>query len=104
MTFVDSVSTCLKKFTDFNGRASRSEYWWFALFFTLVLTASAFVHEWGVLIALAALILPLTAAAARRLHDTNRSGWFQLLNLVPLGNLYVLYLMVQEGTSVNNRY
>lgn len=74
------------------------------LFFTLVLTASAFVHEWGMLVALLALILPLTAAATRRLHDTNRSGWFQLLNLVPLGNLYVLYLHVQDGTSLNNRF
>ncbi|SFC45852.1 Uncharacterized membrane protein YhaH, DUF805 family [Polaromonas sp. OV174] len=104
MTFFDAVATCLKKFATFSGRASRSEYWWFVLFFTLILTASALVHEWGVLVALAVLLLPLTAAATRRLHDTGRSGWFQLLNLVPLGNLYVLYLQVQQGSPINNRF
>jgi uncharacterized membrane protein YhaH (DUF805 family) len=104
MTLVDSVKTCLTKYADFNGRATRSEYWWFILFFSIVLVAGAVVDEYGVLVGLAALLLPVTSAAARRLHDTNRSGWVQLLNLVPLGGFYVLYLHMQAGTSGANRF
>lgn len=104
MTLVDSVKTCLTKYADFSGRATRSEYWWFALFFTIVLTVGAVVNEYGVAVGLLALLLPITSAATRRLHDTDHSGWFQLLNLVPLGNFYVLYLQVKQSTAGSNRF
>lgn len=104
MTFVDAVKTCLTKYTDFSGRATRSEYWWFVLFFTIVLTVGAVVDEFGTLVVLVALLLPLLSVSTRRLHDTDHSGWFQLLNLVPLGNFYVLYLNVKAGTGGANRF
>jgi uncharacterized membrane protein YhaH (DUF805 family) len=84
MTFGESVETCF----DFNGRASRSEYWWFFLFCALVylgavvVDATADSSVWFVL-AILALFFPITAAAVRRLHDTARSGWWWFLTLNP---------------------
>jgi uncharacterized membrane protein YhaH (DUF805 family) len=104
MTFVDAVSTCLKKYSDFKGRATRSEYWWFALFFGVVLAVTSMVHEYAMPIALLGLLLPVIAVTTRRLHDTDHSGWFQLLNMIPLGNFYVLYLTIKQGTEGSNRF
>lgn len=81
MTFTESVSTCFRKYIDFSGRASRSEYWWFFLFTVIVRLFTTWIPFIGFLIALA-LLLPSLSATARRLHDTNRSGWWMLL---PIG-------------------
>ncbi len=82
------------KYADFSGRASRSEYWWFYLF-TVLCQVGAYVlgglasggdMEIGLIfsgLAYLALAIPVFAVGARRLHDTNRSGWCQLL-IVPL--------------------
>jgi len=100
MTFQESVKVCLTKYADFNGRASRSEYWWFFLFIIVVSVAtSMFSHALSGLFSLATL-LPSIAAASRRLHDTNRSGWWQLICLVPVIGLVVLIVfLAQEGSS-----
>ena len=92
MNFFQSINYCLKHYSDFNGRASRSEYWWFFLFTFIVETMGAILdhgflsyfdtaQEWGIFetIAIIALTLPSLAVGARRLHDINRSGWWQLL-------------------------
>ncbi len=102
MTFVDAVKTCLTKYADFNGRASRSEYWWYVLFIMLASLALSIVNDkLSTLFALATL-LPSIAVAARRLHGTNRSGWLQLIALIPiLGWLVLLYFMVQEPKEPN---
>jgi uncharacterized membrane protein YhaH (DUF805 family) len=71
---MDAVKTCLAKYADFSGRATRAEYWWF---FLAVLLGSAVTSLITLRIyALFSLVtlLPLIAAGARRLHDTNRSG------------------------------
>jgi uncharacterized membrane protein YhaH (DUF805 family) len=104
MNFIESVKTCFSKYADFSGRATRSEYWWFVLFYTIVLIVGAVVNEYGMAIAILALLVPITAAATRRLHDTGRSGWFQLLNLIPLGSFYVLFLLVKAGDTGSNRF
>lgn len=100
MTFQESVKVCFTKYADFNGRATRPEYWWFALFIVLVSLALAYVS--GTLSALFSLatLLPSIAAAARRLHDTNRSGWWQLISLVPVVGIIVLIVfLAQEGKA-----
>ena len=81
MTFTESVKTCLRKYVDFNGRASRSEYWWFFLFTVIVRVITGWIPFVGFVIALA-LLLPSLSVTARRLHDTNRTGWWMLL---PIG-------------------
>ena len=98
MTFQESVKVCFAKYADFTGRVSRSEYWWFFLFILLVSAAtSLFSNTLSALFSLATLV-PSIAAAARRLHDTNRSGWWQLIVLVPVVGLIVLIVfLAQEG-------
>jgi uncharacterized membrane protein YhaH (DUF805 family) len=98
MTFQDSVKVCLTKYADFTGRATRSEYWWFFLFIILISAAASLVsHVLSGLFTLATL-LPSIAAAARRLHDTNRSGWWQLICLVPVVGIIVLIVFLAQET------
>ena len=106
MDFMEAVKTCLSKYFDFKGRARRSEYWWFYLFtiigsiITGIIDAIIFGVEsaanGGVisLIFSLAVIIPTISAAARRLHDTNRSGWWQLLPLTPLLILILAGVMI----------
>ena len=98
MTFQESIRVCFSKYADFNGRAGRPEYWWFALFIIITsLIMSKLSPTLGAVYSLATL-LPSIAAAARRLHDTNRSGWWQLIAIVPLVGIIVLVVfLAQEG-------
>lgn len=90
MTFFESILVCFKKYAEFTGRASRSEFWWFMLFVTLVGSALAYVSETLVSIFLIAILLPLLAAGARRLTDSGKSPWAQLYLLVPVGGIVML--------------
>jgi uncharacterized membrane protein YhaH (DUF805 family) len=96
LTFPAAIRAVLSQYATFTGRARRSEYWWFYLFSVLVsigtgavdATIAAVVggNEVGVvgLVASLALFLPTLAVTARRLHDTNRTGWWMLAPVVPL--------------------
>jgi len=103
MGFVQAVKTCLGKYVEFGGRASRSEFWWFALFqFVLLLIAQLFGERVYVVVALA-LLLPSIAAAARRLHDIGRNGWYLLINFIPVvGTLVLIYFWVQPTKPESN--
>lgn len=103
MTFTESISTCFNKYATFDGTASRSEYWWFMLFLVLGgLAANVVSNTVGILFNLAT-ILPVLAAGSRRLHDTDRSGWWQLIWFVPfVGWIILVVFMAQEGRP--NRY
>jgi uncharacterized membrane protein YhaH (DUF805 family) len=90
MTFYESIRTCLTKYAEFNGQASRSEFWWFTLFVILVASALAYLNENLSSIFLIATLLPLLAAGARRLHDCGKSAWWQLFLLAPVGGIIVL--------------
>ena len=107
----------LKKYAVFDGRARRKEYWFFALFnfiFTLVLSAidgmfGTFNAESaiGVLssIYVLAVFLPAIGVTIRRLHDTDRSGWWILISLIPvIGAIWVFVLLVLDGTAGQNQY
>ena len=101
--FVDAIKICLSKYADFNGRASRPEYWWFVLFSFIVSILTMFL-PFVSLIAALALFLPSLAAAVRRLHDIDKSGWWLLLVLVPLAGLVIIYFLCQRGTEGQNRF
>ncbi len=105
MNFQTSIKTCFTKYADFTGRATRSEYWWFCLFATIVnIIASMISPVLSGILALA-LLLPSIAVMVRRLHDDNISGWLGLILLVPLiGFLVILYFMVIEGTQGPNKF
>lgn len=79
---VEAVKTCLRKYFDFNGRARRSEYWWFFLFTFIVSWVFSFLGNMtpvftyiGLLVSLL-LWIPSLSAMTRRLHDRNHSGWW----------------------------
>ena len=115
MGFGGAIATCFRKYVDFRGRASRPEYWFFVLFYVLVVIVLitidliVFGPESGILPLtwLAALVffLPLLAAAVRRLHDQDRSGWMVLLYFIPLaGPITFIVLMCLRGTPGENRF
>ena len=102
MTFGDSIKTCFSKYANFNGRACRSEYWWFVLFSVLASAASNLLGDAISGLLALALLLPSIAVGARRLHDTNRSGWLQLLWFIPLiGWIILIYWAVQAPKDPN---
>ena len=90
VTFFESIRICFTKYAEFNGRASRSEFWWFMLFVTLVASALLYVSEAWSNVFLVAILLPLLAAGSRRLHEIGKSGWLQLYLLVPVGGIIML--------------
>ena len=113
MTFGESISTCFSKYADFNGRASRSEYWWFALFVGVIylpLLLIAAATEMTALMVVAiifvlACFLPQLAAAVRRLHDTGKSGAAYLISLVPfVGGIILIVWLATEGNPGANMY
>lgn len=101
----------LKKYVVFSGRARRTEYWMFSLFNFIALILLAVID--GVLGTLPLLymiycigiILPSLAVTIRRLHDTNRSGWWFLISLIPLvGPIVLLVFLCLEGEKQDNRF
>ena len=109
----------LTRYAQFTGRASRSEFWWFQLFIMIVsipLYLLSFyagysgsqglalvVTGLGVVMCLA-FVLPSIAATIRRLHDTDRSGWWLLLGFVPFVSLVLLVFLLLPGTPGGNRF
>ena len=116
MNFSESIKTCLtKKYLSFSGRASRSEFWFFVLFGllggvisaiidTMILGYSAEVNGPINLIFSVALILPSIAVTTRRLHDINKSGWWQLLWLTVIGGIVVIVWNATEGEKKKNKH
>jgi uncharacterized membrane protein YhaH (DUF805 family) len=108
----------LKRYAEFSGRSRRKEYWMFALL-QLVLFVGLSIIE-GILglsgmvggvygplttLVLLALLIPGIAVSIRRLHDTDRSGWWLLIALIPLvGGIVLLVFMVTDGTRGPNRF
>ena len=117
MTFSQAVVTCLKdKYACFQGRASRSEYWWYALFMFLInvffglvgfCLSQQMVAEFNtdyVNIAMLIFLLPSLGVGIRRLHDIDKSGWWMLVFLIPVIGLIMLVWMVKKGTGGENRF
>ena len=126
MGFGQSISTCLSKYATFSGRARRSEYWWFVLFYIIVSviasildsifgtrirfdsnTGTTYVYQtgWIQTIATLALLLPGIAVQVRRLHDTGRSGWWWWLNVICcIGSIILLVFYLGDSKPGNNQY
>ena len=105
MNMKDSIQTCFTKYIDFTGRAVRSEYWWFVLF-CLILELIAYpINQNIYYLVVLILFLPSLAVLVRRLHDTDHTGWWALIVLIPIiGFLVILYFMIIEGTPGPNTY
>lgn len=108
------LSVVRDNYANFSGRARRAEYWYFALFYTIIYVLLYLVgrlvgHDAGgqLLAGLfsLALLLPSIGVAIRRLHDTNRSGWFLFLLLIPLiGAIILLVFYCQDSDVSDNQY
>ena len=130
MSFGEAVSTCFKKYATFRGRASRSEFWYWILFYVIVSIVLGIIENlfgwqittatntdtgntisyaynagyltsiWGLVV-----LLPTLAVSVRRLHDVNKSGWWWWLNVIccigPLILLFAFYIK-QGDAGVNN--
>ena len=107
----------LKKYAVFSGRSSRSEYWYFILFYMLFLFVFMFIDamigsydseaEIGLFsgVFVLAMLIPSIAVLVRRLHDTDRSGWWILIGLVPLiGAIVLIVFAVQDSKPGENQY
>ena len=111
MTPIDWAKRPLQKYADFSGRAPRPEYWWFVLAQIVVLLVAMLLDSllgsdlggtgYGIIyiIVALALLLPSVAVSIRRLHDTNRSGWWLLLVAVPYLLLGLMTGMAAAGDS-----
>lgn len=110
MSFTEAVRACLTQYVTFSGRARRAEYWWFVLFGVLVALVAAIIDSaanitlFQVIVGLA-LLLPNLAVTFRRLHDTNRTGWWILISLVPVvGGIVLLVFMLIDSDPNPNRF
>jgi uncharacterized membrane protein YhaH (DUF805 family) len=116
MTFAEAVNSVLRQYAIFRGRARRAEYWWFILFTLLVSlvagvidTALGTTMQSGVgfvgTVASLALLLPTLAVTVRRLHDTDRSGWWVLAFLIPIVGFELwLVFMLSDSNPEPNRF
>ncbi len=106
MTFSKAIATCFGKYVDFKGRGSRPEFWWFYLFTILLSWGSILVDSSQVLSTIVnlAVFLPTMAAGSRRLHDTNRSGWWQLIMLTIIGLIPLVIWWASKGSDQDNQY
>lgn len=139
MTFVESIKSVYSNYATFSGRASRSEFWWFTLFYTVVFIALYFpalsamlgslssatidpvtgeltnvnagAGGFGVIMGILAFLfavvslIPSIAVSIRRLHDTDRSGWWWWIGFVPVvGGFIFLVLMLLPSTPGRNQY
>lgn len=127
MNFTDAVKSCLSKYATFSGRSARSEFWYFWLFSILIMIVASILdrilgttftmadissgarvdagYGYLYLIAALALFLPSLAVGIRRLHDTNRSGWWYFIVLIPLiGSILLLVWFCTRGTTGDNQY
>ena len=122
MGFATAVKSFWSNYTNFSGRARRSEYWFIQLFLVLTNLAVAaidlalmngdferFIANGGGgivgLIWILATLVPAVAVLIRRLHDTSRSGWWALIGLLPIvGGIILLVFTVQDSDSGDNTY
>lgn len=127
MSMIGAVKAVLSKYASFGGRARRSEYWWFYLAFAILggvldavfmpmalgsIDMQAGTVDPGYFTALTpvwllsfGLLLPSLAVTVRRLHDTNRSGGWIFISLVPLvGGIWLIVLLATAGTAGPNRF
>lgn len=114
MNFLEAIQAGFTNYVEFDGRASRSEFWYWILF-TIIINFIAGLMDaslygstdagWFYACAQIGLLIPGISASIRRMHDTERSGWWVLVLLVPLvGLLAFIWWACEEGTDGPNLY
>ena len=115
MSFTESIGTCFRKYVDGNGRASRSEFWYFQLFLIVIGTIAGWVDsavfgtglgDTGMVstVIMLGTLLPSICVSVRRLHDVNKSGWWFLIIFTCIGIIPLIIWEATKGTSGSNEY
>ncbi len=111
MNFFQAIQAGYDRYSDFKGRASRSEYWYFLIFASVSTVLIDFIYLYNVnlewfcrLIQLFVFAIPYFAVLFRRLHDTNKSGWWYLVIFTVVGLPVLIYWLCLKGTSGRNRF
>jgi uncharacterized membrane protein YhaH (DUF805 family) len=112
MSFTQAIRSGFANYFNFTGRAQRAEFWWWQLFTLLVafgagmvdgafnLNADVIAYLWAL-----AILLPSLAVSVRRLHDTDMSGWWLFVMMVPfVGIVLLIAWFIGEGTLGDNRF
>ncbi len=120
MSPLDSIKSCFSMWSDWGGRASRSEFWWFYAF-SMVVSLITQTSVWVIAVTVGftgvlptilvwlawtlqlAVFVPLTCVTVRRLHDTGRTGWWLISTPTPFGIILGVFL-IQEGESRKNKF
>ena len=113
MSFTQSIAYCFSNYFNFNGRASRSEFWWFELF-ALLLSVVGSVWDASMgdtsgngmmyWIAVIATFFPLIAVTSRVIHAVNKSGWWQLIAITIIGLIPLIIWWATKGENKKNQY
>jgi uncharacterized membrane protein YhaH (DUF805 family) len=111
---MNSFLAAMQKYAVFQGRSSRSEFWYFVLFSGLVgvaawaidLALGTGTRGSGVFLGIAqlAFLIPGISVAVRRLHDIDRTGWWYLIGLTGIGIIVLIVFYCQRGTAGDNRF
>lgn len=112
MGFVDAIKSGIANYTNFSGRASRSELWFWILGYVIAAFAVGIItavigNAGNILLGLLvlAVIVPTISLEVRRLHDLDKSGWWIFISLVPLvGSILLIVWFCTQGTSGPNRF
>ena len=103
MGFIEAFKVCIGKYATLDGRARRSEFWYWTLAKLLIGIVLGWIPFIGILISIA-LFIPSIAVGIRRLHDIGKSGWWYLLILLPLVNLVLIYFFILDSQPGENQY
>jgi uncharacterized membrane protein YhaH (DUF805 family) len=112
------VSVLKNDYSNFSGRARRSDYWWFGLVFSglgvlgviLSVVLGAVSEALGLIvlgllgIAYIGVFIPAIAISIRRLHDINKSGWWLLISFVPFGSIVLLVFYFTDSDRTANKF
>ncbi len=111
MEFLNYYTNVLKQYAVFSGRLSRKGYWMFVLInlivYVVLYTLESLINTQGILVFvyMLAILLPSLGAAIRRMHDTNKSGWWLLVSFIPfVGGIVTIVLLAMAGTPGDNNY
>jgi len=122
LSFVGSIKTCIRKYVSVEGRANRREFWFWIAFCAIMLMVATLID--GIFIGPALgflpfeqdagrplatvmsvlLLVPTLTAAARRLHDSDLSGWWLLGVLTIIGALPIAYFLIKSSKKGENRF
>jgi len=109
MDMPTAVRSVLSQYANFNGRARRSEFWFYTLAVVIVSIIAAIIDailgvmilQWIVILAT---LVPSLAVGSRRLHDTDKSGWLQLITIIPIIGAIVLIVFWAMDSTPDNKY